>query len=72
MFLGHSDAGFTLRTYVHLPPEDIPDPDGVAWAGDARATVAPESDRNEVSTEAPEIRSVPRLSSAALDAAAYS
>jgi integrase len=25
-FLGHSDPGFTLRTYVHLLPEDLPDP----------------------------------------------
>jgi integrase len=26
-FLGHSDPGFTLRTYVHLLPEDLPAPD---------------------------------------------
>jgi integrase len=26
-FLGHSDAGFTLRTYVHLLDEDLPEPD---------------------------------------------
>ncbi len=24
-FLGHSDPGFTLRTYVHLLPEDMPE-----------------------------------------------
>jgi len=24
-FLGHSDSGFTLRTYVHLLPEDMPE-----------------------------------------------
>jgi len=24
-FLGHADAGFTLRTYVHLLPEDMPE-----------------------------------------------
>jgi integrase len=24
-FLGHSDPGFTLRTYVHLLPEDLPE-----------------------------------------------
>jgi hypothetical protein len=24
--LGHSDPGFTLRTYVHLLPEDLPEP----------------------------------------------
>lgn len=25
-FLGHTDPGFTLRTYVHLLPEDLPEP----------------------------------------------
>lgn len=25
-FLGHSDPGFTLRRYVHLLPEDLPEP----------------------------------------------
>jgi integrase len=25
-FLGHADAGFTLRVYVHLLPEDLPEP----------------------------------------------
>jgi hypothetical protein len=25
-FLGHSDPGFTLRTYVHLLPGDLPEP----------------------------------------------
>jgi hypothetical protein len=29
-FLGHSDAGFTLRTYVHLLDEDLPEPDVLA------------------------------------------
>ena len=24
-FRGHADAGFTLRTYVHLSPEDMPE-----------------------------------------------
>jgi integrase len=26
VWLGHADPGFTLRTYVHLLPEDLPDP----------------------------------------------
>ena len=26
-FLGHSDPGFTQRTYVHLLDEDLPEPD---------------------------------------------
>ena len=25
-FLGHSDPGFTPRIYVHLLPEDLPEP----------------------------------------------
>jgi integrase len=29
-FLGHSDPGFTLRTYVHLLPEDLPSTDFLA------------------------------------------
>jgi integrase len=30
-FLGHADPGFTLRVYVHLLPEDLPDvPFGLA------------------------------------------
>lgn len=28
-FAGHSDAGFTLRTYVHLLDDDLPEPEGV-------------------------------------------
>src|SRR5205823_2433731 len=33
-FLGHSDAGFTLRVYVHLLDEDLPEPPSVGntWA----------------------------------------
>jgi integrase len=29
-FLGHSDPGFTLRSYVHLLPEDLPEPNFAA------------------------------------------
>lgn len=25
--MGHADAGFTLRTYVHLLDDDLPEPD---------------------------------------------
>ena len=35
-FLGHSDPGFTLRTYVHLLPEDLPD---TSFLGAVGATV---------------------------------
>jgi hypothetical protein len=29
-FLGHADPGYTLRTYVHLLPEDLPSTDFLA------------------------------------------
>jgi integrase len=38
VFLGHSDAGFTLRTYIHLLPEDLPEP----WGDNAGTTGATE------------------------------
>jgi len=43
-YLGHSDAGFTLRTYVHLLDEDLPQPD---FGGNARATEQAETGRDE-------------------------
>jgi Phage integrase family len=45
-FLGHADAGFTLRTYVHLLPEDLPKPDFGQGVGNRRATQASENGRN--------------------------
>ena len=50
VYLGHSDAGFTLRTYVHLLEEDLPQPDFAALTGNegnAWATQAAERGRNE-------------------------
>lgn len=38
-FLGHSDPGFTLRTYVHLLPEDLPE---VPWSSLHQAELAEE------------------------------
>jgi integrase len=46
-FLGHSDAGFTLRTYVHLLPEDLPEPNFGAKVGNKWATQASENGRND-------------------------
>jgi hypothetical protein len=43
VFLGHSDAGFTLRTYIHLLPDDLPEP----WGDNNTTTGATETDRNE-------------------------
>src|SRR5437763_14331484 len=31
LFLGHTVAGFTHRTYVHLRPEDLPTPAFGSW-----------------------------------------
>jgi integrase len=49
-FLGHADPGFTLRTYVHLVPEDLPEVEfltGITTGeGNNGATRAPETGRN--------------------------
>lgn len=37
-FLGHADPGFTLRTYVHLLPEDLPEPPVMGNTGATRPT----------------------------------
>jgi integrase len=43
VFLGHSDPAFTLRTYIHLLPEDLPEP----WGDNEVTTGAAATDRNE-------------------------
>ena len=43
VFLGHSDPGFTLRTSIHLLPDDLPEP----WGVNTMTTGATETDRNE-------------------------
>jgi hypothetical protein len=65
--LGHADAGFTLRTYIHLLPEDLPEPaflDAITGrVGNAWATRASENTRNagEVGeTEGPANSDLPR------------
>jgi integrase len=46
-FLGHTDPGFTLRTYVHLLPEDLPEPTfGPPSRGSNGATNPTETRRN--------------------------
>jgi integrase len=49
-FLGHSDAGFTLRTYVHLLDDDLPTNDVLDSLDKAAEEIrqADESRRNEV------------------------
>lgn len=47
-FLGHTDPGFTLRTYVHLLPEDLPTPVFTAsQRGNSGATEPTETGRNK-------------------------
>ncbi len=57
-FLGHADAGFTLRTYVHLLDEDLPEPDVLASLdlldrGNNGATQPTETHRDEVTPNEP-------------------
>jgi len=49
-FLGHSDAGFTLRTYVHLTESDLPKPEVLDSLDKAAEEIrqADESRRNEL------------------------
>jgi hypothetical protein len=42
-WLGHHSAAFTLSTYVHLLPDDLPEPEG----GQLWATRPTESGRDE-------------------------
>jgi integrase len=47
-FLGHHRGSFTLDTYVHLLPEDLPEPPTMApRVGNERATQAAETSRDE-------------------------
>jgi len=45
-FLGHSDPGFTLRTYVHLLPDDLPEPDFGGGVSTKVSTSPAETGRN--------------------------
>jgi hypothetical protein len=44
-FLGHSDPGFTLRTYVHLLADDLPEPDFAAGVSTKVSTSDAETGR---------------------------
>lgn len=59
-FLGHSDPGFTLRTYVHLLPEDLPEPAFLEALCDTSATQPP---RTEPKIEADAEQPNPSISS---------
>jgi hypothetical protein len=76
MWLGHHPPAFTLATYVHLLPDDLPDAsflDAVTAAeeGNAGATRHPETDRNEARTEGAETRFPSDMPRAAEASAAY-
>jgi hypothetical protein len=50
MFLGHTDPGFTLRTYVHLLDDDLPEPQVLATVeGNKGATGTTQIDRDTTS-----------------------
>lgn len=51
MWLGHHSPAFTLATYVHLLPDDLPD--GDVWSNEV-ATEATESGRNAEAPNGPE------------------
>jgi integrase len=53
-FLGHADPGFTLRTYVHLLPEDLPEPPvmGNRWATRPPENTGDEQSEPETETAA--------------------
>jgi integrase len=68
-FLGHSDPGFTLRTYVHLLPENLPEPDFGAGVGNTWATRASEMSRNGATAGGAESRDLQKEGSAGLAAA---
>jgi hypothetical protein len=45
-FLGHSDPGFTLRTYVHLLDDDLPEPDFAGGGVNKVSTSPAETNRD--------------------------
>lgn len=64
-FLGHHSPAFTLSTYVHLLPSDLPQPSfEPLQVGNTRATEATSTDRNEQVAEASDLAqpsAVPQL-----------
>jgi len=63
MWLGHHSPAFTLATYVHLLPDDLPD--GDVWSNEV-ATEATESGRKAEASDGPETGSASTPVSAAL------
>jgi integrase len=58
-FLGHTDPGFTLRTYIHLLDDDLPEPSFEELGdtvGNERATGEAENGRDATAAEAPAFR----------------
>jgi integrase len=51
LWLGHHSAAFTLATYVHLLPEDLPESPFGVGVGNRRATEAAVTDRNDEAAE---------------------
>jgi hypothetical protein len=62
MWLGHHSPGFTLATYVHLIPDDLPDADiFAAPVGNGGATRPDETQYQDEGAEEAETGIVPSL-----------
>jgi hypothetical protein len=64
--LGHHDPAFTLKTYIHVLPDDLPDHPGVG--GNAEAIRPTDNDREIASRDGAqtmELPAVPRLAEVA-------
>jgi integrase len=60
VWLGHHSAAFTLSTYVHLLPDDLPEsPFGTAYGGNKEATEATETGRDETASEGAKMVEIP-------------
>jgi len=65
LWLGHHSPAFTLATYVHLLPDDLPDPDNLTRGGNMEATRPDQTGRETDAAEAPEIRLFPDVANPA-------
>ena len=65
VWLGHHSPAFTLATYTHLLPEDMPDPslldDLTSNRGNTEATRPAQTGRDEATVEVPQTRMVPTV-----------
>jgi hypothetical protein len=65
LWLGHHSPAFTLATYVHLLPDDLPDADNLARGGNTGATRPHQTERDAAPVNEPQTRMVPNVTSLA-------